>query len=74
MGQKESRKRPPPPPEAEYVSVDASAVLSGLSRETLYRHAREGRLPLHKVGRRTLVKRTDLIALVEGSGARAAGG
>lgn len=57
-----------PLPLAEYLSVDDSAALTGLSRETLYRRAKEGRLKLHKVGARTLVKRTDLVAFVEETG------
>ena len=50
-----------------YTLNDATKV-SGLSRSTLYRHARAGRLRLVKVGGRTLVDADSLRALL-GTGA-----
>lgn len=46
-----------------YTLNDAAAA-SGLSRSTLYRHGKEGRLRLVKVGGRRLVDAASLRALV----------
>jgi predicted DNA-binding transcriptional regulator AlpA len=61
-----------------YTLNDAVAA-SGLSRSTLYRHGKEGRLRLVKVGGRRLVDAASLRALVgsrlasNGAGAETAG-
>lgn len=55
-------KRKPVPP-LTYTLHDAAAA-SGLSRNTLYRHAQAGALRLVKVGGRTLVDAASLRALV----------
>ena len=53
-------------PPLGYTLNDATAT-SGLSRSTLYRHAKAGRLRLARVGGRTLVIGESLRALIEGA-------
>ncbi len=45
-------------------TLSAASVACGLSRSTIYRHAKAGRLRLVKVGGRTLVDAASLRALV----------
>ncbi len=45
-------------------TLSAASAACGLSRATLYRHAKTGRLRLVKVGGRTLVDAASLRALV----------
>ena len=45
-------------------TLSAASAACGLSRATLYRHAKAGRLRLLKVGGRTLVDAASLRALV----------
>lgn len=49
----------------EYLSINEVTEFSGLSRATVYRMMAAG-LPFHKVGTRTLIKRSDLIDVIEG--------
>ncbi len=56
-------QRSPAPAPLSYTLNDAVAV-SGLSRATLYRHGKAGRLRLVKVGGRTLVDAASLRVLV----------
>jgi excisionase family DNA binding protein len=46
-------------------TMESASVACGLSRSTLYRHAKEGRLRLLRVGGRTLVDAASLRALLE---------
>ena len=48
-----------PPEKAVYSSQEAAAVL-GVSYRTVKREIRAGRLAIHKVGRRTIIRRDDL--------------
>jgi excisionase family DNA binding protein len=47
------------------VGLNEAAKLSGLGRTTLYRFARNGKLPLRRCGGRTLVLVDDLRKLIE---------
>ena len=49
----------------EYLSVLDAIQFTGLSRPTIYR-LMAADLPFHKVGTRTLIKRRDLIEVIEG--------
>ena len=65
----EAPNRKPTRPAADplaYTLNDATAAC-GLSRSTLYRHAKAGRLRLVKVGGRTLVDAASLRALTGGA-------
>jgi excisionase family DNA binding protein len=46
------------------LSVAEAEVLTGLSHKVLYRLMNQGRLPSLKVGRRRLIRRDDLDALL----------
>jgi excisionase family DNA binding protein len=48
------------------LSINDTVLISGLGRDTIYRAIRDGRLKARKVGRRTLVLRTDLEAFLSG--------
>ena len=45
-------------------SVAATAAASGISASSIKRLIREGRLPIRKIGRRTIILRDDLEALL----------
>jgi len=47
------------------LRLDAAVRLSGLSRSEIYRRAREGELPLLKIGNRTLVRVADLERILD---------
>jgi excisionase family DNA binding protein len=49
----------------EYMSVLDAIQFTGLSRPTIYRMMSAG-LPFHKVGSRTLIRRGDLVDVIEG--------
>ena len=49
----------------ESISMVEAARLAGVHRNTVYGWVRDGKLPAVKSGRERLVKRTDLLALVE---------
>jgi excisionase family DNA binding protein len=48
----------------EFLRIDEAAALARCSRSTLYELVRAGRLHLRKVGRRSLIARSDLDALL----------
>jgi excisionase family DNA binding protein len=54
----------------EYLSVLDAIQFTGLSRPTLYR-LMAADLPFHKVGTRTLIRRQDLVDVIEGRKPRA---
>lgn len=43
----------------EYISVNDALELLNITRMTLYRWAKIGKLPIYKQGRKSLVKRSD---------------
>ena len=59
---------PPHPTEPLAVGLDEAARLIGLSPITLRRRAKNGSLPLVRLGRRTLVRLDDLRRLLETGG------
>lgn len=52
-------------PDTIAVSVTDGVRISGLGRSTLYNFAKAGKLPLRKVGGRTLIMVDDLRRLIE---------
>lgn len=52
------------------MSVEEAAKLLGVGRGTAYEAARRGELPTIRLGRRLLVPRARLLALVEGEAAK----
>lgn len=48
------------------LSILEAARLLGIGRSTLYALIKEGRLPVRKLGRRTLIHRDDLGQFVDG--------
>jgi excisionase family DNA binding protein len=48
------------------VSVPTAARLLGISRSLAYRAAQSGELPVIRIGRRVVVVRAGLMALIEG--------
>jgi len=55
-----------PPAGSPVMSVAELLAVLPISRATLNRHFRSGRLPVRKLGRRTLVLRSDFDAFVAG--------
>lgn len=51
------------------VTIQVATKISGLSHATLYRRAKDGSLPLRRVGGRTLILMRDLEALITGEAA-----
>lgn len=51
--------------EALYLNKRAAAQLVSLSVTTLDAMRRDGRLPFHKLGRKVLFRRVDLLRLIE---------
>jgi len=47
----------------EFLSIAETCLLLGLSERTLYRLLQSGRIPATKMGRRTVIKRTNLESL-----------
>ena len=56
----------PPPRSPLYLGLDEAAELVGLSRRTLQRWVAAGELPVRRVGRRVLVRPSDLAERIEG--------
>ena len=56
-------------PEKELLRVDEVAAILRVSTQTIYRRIDEGNIPAGKLagGRRLLVKRSDLIKIIETS-------
>ena len=48
------------------LTVAEACRVTGIGRTTLYALVKEGRLPILHLGRRTLIRRTDLERLIEG--------
>lgn len=42
------------------LSVESAATVSGIGRTNLFRAIKDGRLPAHKYGRRTVILTSDL--------------
>lgn len=58
---------PPPGPDGKlFVGLDEAAKLVNLSRRTLERWIASGELPVRRIGRRVLVKPSDLADRIEG--------
>lgn len=55
-----------PPPAPEYLNPVEAAELLRTTRRRVYDLTQDGRLPRMKVGGRLLVRRADVIALIEG--------
>lgn len=66
-------KRTPPEARAEIgdgpitYTLPEAARICGLSVRTLYNLHDDGRLPFVKIGNRTLIRRSDLVALIDGA-------
>jgi excisionase family DNA binding protein len=54
--------RTPWPPGSVYVTIAEAAQFLRCGRRNIERKLETGELPKHKDGRRTLIKRTDLLA------------
>jgi excisionase family DNA binding protein len=48
-------------------SIDKAVAASGLSRATIYRLIGEGQLKATKIGSRTVIPASSLLALIEGN-------
>lgn len=57
-------RQPKPKPDPLVHSINDAVQISGLSRATIYRHGKAGRLRLVKVGGRTLVNAESLRTLL----------
>lgn len=53
-------------------SIAEAVTASGIGRTTLYKLIAEGRLEARKIGSRTVIPRSSLVALIEGAPALAA--
>ena len=60
--------------EALYLTKKTASQLTSLSVTTLDEYRRTGRLPFHRIGRRVLLRRDDLVRFVESCRVDAAGG
>jgi len=47
----------------DYLSIKESAVLLGISERTFYRLMKDGTIKSHKLGRRTVIQRSDINSL-----------
>lgn len=56
-------------PDVIAVGFTGAVKISGLGRSTLYNYAKAGKLPLKKVGGRTLIMVDDLRHLIESEAA-----
>ena len=54
--------------ESPVMTVEEAGVLLRLSRGSAYEAARRGDIPVVKIGRRLLVPRARLMAMLEGAG------
>lgn len=50
-------------------SVDSASEATDIPKSTLWKYIKEGKLTVHKVGRRTLITRESLQRLVAGTAA-----
>lgn len=44
----------------DYLSIKEAHVLLGISERTIYRLMRDGKIPVTKLGRRTIIKRSEI--------------
>ncbi len=51
-----------------WLDIDEAAAYVGVSRTTIYKWAKQGKLTLHKVGKVSRVKKDDLDRLFEEGG------
>lgn len=51
--------------EKDFLSIAETCELLGASRMTLYRHIKSGILPAAKLGRRTIIKRSEIDKLLQ---------
>ena len=54
--------------EKTWLSIKEVGEYLGVSRATVYRWVKDGKLKIHKVGRVSRVKKNDLDKLMEGGG------
>jgi excisionase family DNA binding protein len=52
----------------EFLRIDEAAALARCARSTIYELVRAGRLRIRKVGRRSLIAKQELMAMIEGAG------
>ncbi|EDL47679.1 hypothetical protein ED21_22378 [Erythrobacter sp. SD-21] len=52
--------------ESKLVSINEATAILGIGRSSVYRMTTEGTLETRKIGRRTLILRSDLEAILEG--------
>lgn len=64
MPTKPSTQRPPV--ELNYLSREQAAKQLGVSPQTIDKHIRTGALPVHRLGRRVLIRPSDIVRLIEG--------
>jgi len=63
------RKKDATPSGKQWLSLREASKYSTLSRASLWKHAQLGRLTIHRIGRRSLVERSELDAfLAKGQG------
>lgn len=55
---------PEPPADRTILSVEEAAAISGLGVNTIRKLVKTGELPARRVGRRILIRRTDLDAFL----------
>lgn len=60
--------------DSRWLAISEAAAYAKISRSNLYKFIAAGRLPVSKLGARTLVDRADIDALIEGGAAPAATG
>ena len=50
----------------EALSIPEACIIAGIGRTALYAELSKGSIPAKKIGRRTLILRTDLLAWLRG--------
>lgn len=61
-------QRTSPGPQGKLVSINEAAEMLGIGRSSIYRMITEGNLETRKIGRRRLILRADIQAILEGAG------
>ena len=54
------------PPADELLSIQEAAEMLGITVQTVHEHKRLGRLAYHKLGSRSHIKRSDILAALQG--------